>query len=49
MPIATTIAHGTAIAALEASSDMCTLESKLEIVQRGAIKLKMNAYPSVHP
>jgi len=49
IPIALTIAHGTAVAALDASSEMCTLESKLPIVHMGERKLRMKAYPSVHP
>lgn len=49
MPIALTIAHGTAVAALDASSEMWTLESKPQIVHRGERKLKMNAYPLVQP
>lgn len=64
--IALTIAQGTAVAALDASSLICTLESKepghrvsvyltemkikfVQIVHRGARKLKINAYPSGQP
>jgi hypothetical protein len=49
MPIAVTIAQGTAVAALEASSEICTLQSNPQIVHRGARKLSMKAYPLVHP
>lgn len=49
MAMALTMAHGTAVAAFEASSEMCTLASKPQIVHRGARKLMMNANPSGHP
>jgi hypothetical protein len=49
MAMALTMAHGTAIAAFEASSEMCTLASKPQIVHRGARKLMMKANPSDHP
>ena len=39
IPMAVTIPHGTATCALDASSEMWTLESKEQMVQRGARKL----------
>lgn len=41
--------HGTANAALLASSDMETAQSKLHIVHTGAKKLRIKANPEGHP
>ena len=41
--------HGTAKAALLASSDIETAQSKLQIVHTGAKKLRINAKPDGHP
>jgi len=41
--------HGTAKAALLASSEIETAQSKLQIVHTGARKLRMNANPEGHP
>jgi hypothetical protein len=41
--------HGTAKAALLASSDIETAQSKLQIVHTGARKLRINANPDGHP
>lgn len=43
IPMAFTMAQGTAVAAFPASSEIWTLESKLQIVHRGARKLRMKA------
>lgn len=43
------VAHGTAMAALLASSEMDTAQSKEQMVQTGAKKDKMKANPFGHP
>jgi len=47
--MALTMAHGTATAALDASSLMCTQLSNEAIVHKGARKLMIKAYPSGQP
>lgn len=47
--MALTIAHGTATAALDASSLMCTQLSNEVMVQQGARKLKMKLNPLGQP
>jgi len=43
IPMALTMAHGTAVAAFDDSSLICTLESKEPMVHDGARKLRINA------
>jgi hypothetical protein len=43
------VTHGTAKAALLASSEIETAQSKLQIVHTGAKKLRMNANPDGQP
>lgn len=49
MAMAPTMAHGTAVAAFVASSEMCTLESNDPIVHAAANQLRKKAKPSGHP